>query len=280
MKIIDAHQHLWDMSLFSYSWCRAFPALDRSFRMDDYLEATQGLNVEKTVYVDADVDEPYLLAETRAVLSLADRTDNPLEGVVASSRPEQPGFRSYLDQIAGHPKLKGVRRVLHTQPDALSQGSTFTENIRSLSEYGLSFDLCVLARQLPIALELIRKCPDIHFILDHCGNPPVKQGTLEPWRAYVSEIADCPNVVCKVSGLVANADPEKWTPVDLRPFLEHAFECFGWERVLFGSDWPVCTLVASYRRWVEALSFIVRSESEENRNKLFHENALRVYRLA
>jgi predicted TIM-barrel fold metal-dependent hydrolase len=143
MKIIGTHQHLWDMDLFSYSWCQAFPTLNRSFRMGDYLEAARGLGVEKTVYVDADVNKPYILAETRTLLSLADRTDNPLEGVVASSRPEKDYFRRYLDQIAGHPQLKGVRRVLHTQPDALSQSGTFIENVRVLSEYGLSFDLCV-----------------------------------------------------------------------------------------------------------------------------------------
>lgn len=279
MKIIDTHQHLWDMDLFPYSWCHAFPALNRSFRMADYLEAARGLGVEKTVYVDADVDEPYILAETRTVLSLADRTDNPLEGVVASSRPEHEDFRHYLDQIAGHPKLKGVRRVLHTQPDELSQSGTFIENIRSLSEYGLSFDVCVLARQLPIALDLVRRCPDVRFVLDHCGNPLVKEKLLEPWRRYIREIAGCPNVVCKVSGLVANADPQNWTPEDLRPFLEPVLECFGRDRVVFGSDWPVCTLAASYARWVGALSALTRSESEENRSKLFHENAVRVYRL-
>jgi len=279
MKIIDTHQHLWDMDLFPYSWCQALPALNRSFRMGDYLEAAQGLDVEKTVYVDADVDEPYILAETRSVLSLADRTDNPLAGVVASSRPERDAFRRYLDQIAGHPKLKGVRRVLHTQPNELSRSGMFIENIRSLSQYGLSFDLCVLARQLPIAIELVRACPDVRFVLDHCGNPQVKKKLFEPWRTYIREISGCPNVVCKVSGLVTHADPRTWAPADLRPFIEHLLECFGWERVVFGSDWPVCTLAASYARWVEALSTLTASASEANRSKLFYENALRVYRL-
>jgi len=235
--------------------------------------------VEKTVYVDADVDEPYILAETRTLLALAEKTDNPLEGVVASSRPERHDFRRYLDQIGGHPKLKGVRRVLHTQPDELSRSTTFVENVRSLSYYGLSFDLCVLARQLPIVLELVGKCPDVQLVLDHCGNPQVKEKSLEPWQTHLKEIAAFPNVACKVSGLVANADPQNWTPEDLRPFVEHVIESFGWDRVLFGSDWPVCTLAASCQRWVEALSTLAQSKHEENRSKLFYENAMRVYRL-
>ena len=114
---------------------------------------------------------------------------SPLEGVVASSRPERHDFRRYLDQIGGHPKLKGVRRVLHTQPDELSRSTTFVENVRSLSYYGLSFDLCVLARQLPIVLELVGKCPDVQLVLDHCGNPQVKEKSLEPWQTHLKEIA-------------------------------------------------------------------------------------------
>jgi len=288
MRIIDTHQHLWDLDLFSYAWLETVepgslaagrPTLNRSHRMADYLAATQGLGVEKSVHVEADVDEPYMLAETRHILALAGQPDNPLEGVVACARPETSGFRGYLDQIAGHPKLKGIRRILHTQPDELGQTQTFKDHLRSLAGYGISFDVCVLARQLPIAIELVRYCPEVAFILDHCGVPAVKDRVLEPWRSHIREIAGFPNVVCKVSGLVAYANLNRWTPNDLRPYVEYVIECFGWERVMFGSDWPVCTLAASFRQWVEALSLITADAGEANRSKLFHDNALRVYRL-
>jgi len=118
------------------------------------------------------------------------------------------------------------------------------------------------------------------FILDHCGVPQIKEKKLDPWRSYITEIAKFPNVSCKISGLVAYADPQKWTAEDLRPFVEHAIASFGWDRVLFGSDWPVCTLSASYRRWVEALQTITQSAGDDNQKKLFHDNALRVYRLS
>jgi predicted TIM-barrel fold metal-dependent hydrolase len=279
MQIIDAHQHLWDPELFRYSWLQGVPRLNHAFRMPDYLEATQGLNVVKSVHLEADVDEPFMLDETRYLLALADEPDNPLTGVVACARPEKEDFRTYLDKIAGHPKLKGIRRVLHTQPDDVCQGKTFVQNIGVLADYGLSFDLCVLARQLPLAIKLASMCPDVIFILDHCGVPQVKERILDPWRSHIAEIAKLPTVYCKVSGLVAYADPARWTQDDLRPYVEHVISCFGWDRVLFGSDWPVCTLSASYKQWVEALLSITRTASVANQGKLFHDNASRVYRL-
>ena len=279
MQIVDTHQHLWDLDLFRYSWLGSLPALNRSFRMSDYLAAAKGLDVVKSVHLEADVDESYMLDETRHVLALGNQPDNPLEGIVACGRPESDDFKSYLDQIAGHPKLKGIRRVLHTQPDEVGQGVTFINNVALLSGYGLSFDLCVLARQIPIAIRLVSKCPDVVFILDHCGVPQVREKNLDPWRSYITEIAKFSNVSCKISGLVAYADPQRWTTDDLRPFVEHAIASFGWDRVLFGSDWPVCTLSASYQQWVAALKEITRDAGEVKQRKLFRDNALRVYRL-
>jgi len=279
MQIVDTHQHLWDKDLFHYSWLDTIPQLNRSFRMADYLAATKGLDVVKSLHLEADVDEPYMLDETRHLLALADQPDNPLEGIVACGRPENEDFKSYLDAIGGHAKLKGIRRVLHTQPDGVGQGVTFLKNVAALPDYGLSFDICVLARQLPIAIKLISSCPDVIFILDHCGVPQVKERNLDPWRSHIAEIAKFPNVSCKISGLVAYADPQSWTAEDLRPFIDHAIGSFGWDRVMFGSDWPVCTLSASYRQWVETLQAITQGAGEVNQRKLFHDNAVRVYRL-
>ncbi|HUI42500.1 MAG TPA: amidohydrolase [Terriglobia bacterium] len=289
LRIVDTHQHLWDLDLCSYAWIEAQPApsslaagrpgLRRSFRMPDYLEAVAGLGVEKTVHLEADVDEPYMLAETRHALALAADPNNPLSGVVACGRPEHDDFKEYLDQIAGHRALKGIRRVLHTMPDEVGQGRTFKDNVRSLAGYDLSFDICVLARQLPIALRLVEYCPEVNFVLDHCGVPQVKEKILDPWRADIRRLAALPNVCCKVSGIVAYADPERWTPADLRPYVEHVIDCFGWRRVMFGSDWPVCTLSASFRQWVDALSSITDGARPADRAGLFHDNAVRVYRL-
>jgi predicted TIM-barrel fold metal-dependent hydrolase len=279
MQIVDTHQHLWDLNLFRYAWLPSVPRLNRSFRMADYLEATRGLNVVQSVHVEADVDEPWMLAETQHLLGLANQPDNPLQGIVACGRPENPDFASYLEKIAGHSKLKGIRRLLHTQPDDVGRGELFIRNVGRLAEYALSFDICVLSRQLPIAISLVSRCPDVTFILDHCGVPQVKEKVLDPWRSDLAELAKLPNVACKISGLVAYADPLRWSVEDLRPYVEYAIACFGWDRVLFGSDWPVCTLAATYRQWTDALQTITQNAGAAKQKKLFHDNAIRIYRL-
>ena len=279
MRIVDTHQHLWDKDLFHYAWLETSPKLNRSFRLSDYQDATRGLEIEKTVFVECDVDEPEVQDETRHILHLAEQPGSRVAGVVASGRPEKNGFEAYLEKLQGQPKLKGIRRILHTQPDEVGQSKGFIENVRKLEQHSLSFDICVLARQLPIAIGLASQCSSVTFILDHCGVPPVKEKLLDPWREHIRELSKFPNVSCKISGLVAYADPISWKAEDLRPFVDHVLEAFGWDRVMFGSDWPVCTLAASYRQWVRTLLSLTQTASEVNQKKLFCENAIRVYRL-
>lgn len=279
MKIVDAHQHLWDISAFRYVWLESLPKLNRPFLLDDYQEATKGLTIERTVFVECDVDESQMRAEALHILSLAEQPANRIAGVIASARPEKNGFEAYIESLSHHPTLKGVRRILHTQPDDLGRGSLFVENMRKLASYGLSFDICVLARQLPIAISLVEQCPDVTFILDHCGVPDVKGSVLDPWREHIHRISQFPNVCCKVSGIVAYADPAHWTADDLRPFIEHILDSFGWDRVMFGSDWPVCTLAATYKQWLDVLIALTAGAGSASQIKLFHDNAIRVYRL-
>ncbi len=280
MEIIDTHQHLWDLERFSYSWTAGEPRLNRSFRMEDYLAATAGVGVVQSVHVEADIDERFMIDETKYLFELADRPDNPLAGVVAAARPESDEFGAHLAMIAGHPALKGIRRLLQSAPDELPTTTTFISNIRSLEAYGLSFDICAQARQLPYAIHLVRECPGVEFILDHCGNPEIRTGVSDLWRDSIAEIASLPNVVCKISGIVVNADREHWTSEDLRPSIEWVIACFGWDRVIFGSDWPVCTLASTLERWVRTLDELTAAAGEENRRKLFSGNARRVYKLS
>ena len=277
MELVDTHQHLWDLKRFPYSWCRGIPALNRSFHYRDYAAAAAGLGISKTVFVECDVDEPNALAEAQMIQEAADRHPS-IAGIVASCRPEHPGFREHLGQLARLPKVRGVRRILHTQPDGLSQGALFVENLRLLPSFGFSFDLCVLARQLPMAIALARQCPTVSFILDHCGVPDVRGGALDPWRAHIAEMAGLPNVVCKVSGLVAYAHPA-WSAGDLRPWVEHVIAQFGWDRVVWGGDWPVCTATATLAQWVGATRELTGGASERQRAGLFSGNACRVYRI-
>lgn len=278
MQIVDTHQHLWDLDLFQYSWTASQPALNRSFRFDDYYAATAGFDVVKTVHLECDVDELFMLGETQHILRLSEQPDNPLAGVVACCRPEHDDFPDYLAQIAGHPNLKGLRRILHVVPDEVSLTPCFVPNLRLLEAHNLSFDICVLARQLPLAIRLVQECPDVQFILDHIGNPSIAENDLAQWRVELAELASYPNVVCKVSGAITNASPN-WTAEELRPAIEHVINTFGWERVMFGSDWPVCTLKGTWKQWAEALIELTKDASTEQKNKLFQTNAERIYRL-
>ena len=280
MQIVDTHQHLWDLDLLPYSWTARSEKYNRSFRWNDYAEAIQGYDIVKTVFLECDVNEPFQLQEAQQLLKLSEQPDNTLSGIVAGCRPESPDFLAYLDQIVGHPNLKGLRRILHVIPDEVSYSPHFIPHLRALAQHNLSFDLCFFARQLPLAMRLVRACPDTQFILDHCGNPDLTNADLSVWRAAITELARFPNLTCKVSGIVVNTKPEGWTTNDLRPTVEHLIENFGWERLMFGSDWPVCTAAATFSQWVDALIEITKSAGEENQKKLFQTNAERIYRLS
>jgi len=277
MHLVDTHQHLWDLDRLPYSWCAGLPALNRSFRIDDYAAAAAGCGITKTVFMECDVDSPHQLAEAVAVQALADA--HPLiAGLVASARPENADFPAQLEVLVRLPKLRGLRRVLHVVPDAVSQQPLFRENLRRLPALNLTFDLCVLARQLPLARELADACPEVTFILDHCGVPDVKGRAFDPWRAGITALAERPNVNCKISGLVAYADAA-WTTADLRPWVEHVITCFGWDRVVWGGDWPVCTLGAPLARWVAATRELLAQATPDQQAKIYHHNAQRLYRV-
>jgi len=278
MHLVDTHQHLWDLTRLPYSWCTSIPALHRSFSLVDYHAAAERTGITKTVFMECDVDDPHQLAEAQQVQRLAD-ADPLIQGIVASGRPENDGFREHLRALAQLPRLRGIRRVLHVQRDELCLEPRFAENLRLLPEYGLTFDVCALPRQLANVRTMVERCPEVTFIIDHVGVPDVKNRMDEPWRSGLARLAELPNVNCKISGLVAYADPAAWTPEDLRPYFEHALACFGWERLVWGGDWPVCTLSAPLIRWVEATHALTARATAEQRALLYHRNAERIYRI-
>ncbi len=276
MRIIDTHLHLVDRGRFRYPWLDALPALDRNWPLDLYRAEAAAAGIDASLHMEVDVAEADQEAETAWAAGLSPA----VVGVVAAARPESRDFPAALDRLARSPAVRGLRRILHTSPDALGLTPLFAENLRRLPAYGLTFDLCVLARQLPVAATIARACPDTMFVLDHCGVPDVRARALDPWRADIAELAALPNVACKVSGIVAYADPGGWSVDDLRPYVEHVIGRFGWDRVVWGSDWPVCTLTADLTRWVAATRTLVAGASADEQARLWHRNAQRLYRLA
>ena len=281
--IVDTHQHMWDLDRFSLPWTKGEKQLARNFQMSDYLRATSGLNIAQTVYMEVDVDPTQQEAEARYAIELCQRDDNPMAAAVISGRPSHEGFREYLLKFKDSPQIKGLRQVLHgpSTPQGYCLDPKFVRGIQLLGERGLSFDLCLRSGELLDADKLVAQCPHTRFIVDHCGNMSVQEtdpARRKPWMEGMRHLADHDHVVCKVSGIVASATPE-WTVKQLAPNIQFTLDAFGLDRVMFGGDWPVCTLRASFRRWVEALNEITQERSAAERRKLFHDNAVRFYGL-
>jgi predicted TIM-barrel fold metal-dependent hydrolase/DNA-binding IclR family transcriptional regulator len=274
-KLIDTHCHLIYLQRLRYPWLHQVPPLNRDFMLEDYLAQARAAGITDVVYMEVDVDESQMEAEVEFASGLGES----LKGIVAACRPESDGFAAYIERIAANPRVKGVRRVLHTQADALSQQKRFAINLRRLAQHGLSFDLCVRSNQLPIARQLAQQCPDVQFVLDHCGNPDLRGGGLDAWRADIHALAELPNVACKLSGIITQADPHHLETHDFRPVVDHVIEQFGWNRVLWGSDWPVCTLAAPLGRWMDTTKALVADASYDETGRLFSRNAERIYRL-
>jgi L-fuconolactonase len=279
--IIDPHQHLWDLSVLRLPWLPADGPLAGNHVMSDYLREAEGLGIEKTIYMEVDVDPSNHVKEAEYVLDLCELDDNPMVGAVIGGRPGSDGFEAYARRFAENPFVKGVRQCLHvtTTPPGYCVDPSFVRDIRLLGELGLRFDLCLRPAELLDGAKLAEICPGTQFILDHCGNGDVQAQDRSQWKRDMAEIARRPNVVCKVSGIVATAKPNAWTPDDLAPIINHTVSVFGIDRVMFASDWPVCTLTSSLRQWAEALRTIVASWDETDRSMLFHDNAVNVYRL-
>jgi L-fuconolactonase len=281
LPIVDTHVHLWDLARFRLPWLEGASGLNRNFLWQDYRQAAEGLDVVKAVYMEVDVDPSQQEREADTVAELCRRGDTVLAAAVISGRPASDRFAAYIKRFAAQPVIKGVRQVLHGPgtPPGTCLDPAFIRGIRLLGELGLSFDLCMRPGELPDGAKLAEACPGTSFILDHCGNPEVFARDLTPWKKHLALVAGRPNVCCKVSGIVASTGGRPWKPEDLAPIINHVLAAFGPDRVVFGGDWPVCLLGASLARWVQALREVVRERGVGERRKLFHDNAVRVYRL-
>lgn len=277
--IVDTHLHLIDKSALTYPWLTGVPPLNRDFLYAEYAREAEKAGITDILHMEVDVAEAEQQGEIDYVKAKSKEPGNRIRGVIASCQPEDQSFAGYLERQKADPFVKGFRRVLHVMPDDLSESALFRENIRRMEGSGLSFDLCVLPHQIPKAVALADLAPGVQFILDHCGVPNIKQNAEHPWRENIAEIAKRPNVTAKISGVVAYADGSKWTAETLRPWVEHVIARFGWDRVVWGSDWPVCTLGGGLTRWVEATRALLAGCSDGERGRLLAGNAKRIWGL-
>ena len=280
--MIDTHIHLLEPDRFTYEWTKGFPALTGRFDLSDYQKASADTGIQAGVFMEVDCEES--ADEARYFCSLAEQPGCLIQAVVAAARPESPDFERNLEAMA-HPRLTGIRRVLHTHPDELSQSSLFRENVSHLGALGLSFDLCVLQRQLPLALDLVRACPQTTFILDHCGVPeisandaPAGAGFLA-WKKSIRALAAEPNVNGKISGITAYAPEPLRNAEGLRPYIETMLEAFGLARLVWGGDWPVVNLGDGLLAWSNITRDLLSELTPDERTLILSTNAKKIYRI-
>ncbi|GGE04106.1 amidohydrolase [Aureimonas endophytica] len=276
--IVDAHVHLYDPARIAYPWLASVPAIDGAFLPADFDAARGPVAVESLVFVEVDAAPGRELDEARFVAELAE--EDARIGAIVASAPVERGaaVAEDLERLRTLPRVTGVRRLIQGHADpAYCLAPDFVAGVREVGRAGFTFDLCIRHWQLASATELVRRCPDVSFVLDHIAKPPIAEGGREPWRTEMRAIAELPNVVLKVSGVVTEADPEAWTVEDIRPYVEHSLDCFGFARCLFGSDWPVVNLAASYTRWIEVLDECLAGVPEAELRRFYRDNAIRTY---
>jgi L-fuconolactonase len=272
---IDAHQHFWHYDPVRDAWITDEMSVIRRDCLPEELEShCQASHIDGTIAVQADQSEQ----ETEFLLGLAER--HPLiHGVVGWVDLRAPDLAERLEHFRRFPKLRGVRHIAQAEPDDFFTQEDVLRGVGHLRAFGLTYDVLVYAHQLPAALALVDRLPDQPFVVDHLAKPRIRDGAMEPWTSHMQTLAEHPNVCCKVSGMVTEADWERWRPEDLRPYLDVVFEAFGADRLMFGSDWPVCLLAASYQRVVEVVETYASQVSASDRESVFGGTAARFYGL-
>ena len=278
--IVDTHLHLWDLGKLRYPWLDNVPLLNRNHLIEDYRKACGPVQVAKMVFLQCECDFSQFQQEAEWVTEVAS-IDPRIRGIVPWAPLENgDAADEALARLAANPRVKGIRRIIQFEPDpGFCLRPDFVRGVQLLERHGLSFDICIKCHQMLNTIELVKRCPGVSFVLDHIGKPNIKEGELEPWRAQLRELAALPNVWCKVSGLVTEADFEKWTAADLRPYLDHVFDCFGFDRTMFGGDWPVSTQATDYPRWVATLDEALAGCSPDELHRLYVRNAEAFYRV-
>lgn len=274
MNIIDSHVHFWDPERFCYLWLEDILSLKRPFLPVDYIQATLGTEISGLVFVQADCLSEQGLSEVDWVAGL----EAPVLAIVGFAPLELGDAVSpHLEKLRQRPLVKGVRRIIQSEEAEFSIKRDFVRGVQKLAEYDFCFDICVKHHQLPAVIELVQYCPEVKFVLDHVGKPDIARGGFESWRDHISSLAGFTNVWCKLSGVITEANWDRWTVEEIRLYLAHVLEAFGIDRVMFGSDWPVVNLAGSFTVWLDALQWVVNSLNNGEKRKMFSENAGKFY---
>ena len=273
---IDAHHHLWRYTAEEYEWIdRSMTRLQRDYTPADLSQAIASAGIDGTIAVQARQS----MDETHDLLSLAE-THPFIEAVVGWAPIADAEFPSRLERLAAHPKLKGLRHVIQSEPDDdFILGGDFNRGIATMQPSGLVYEILIYERHLPQTIKFVDAHPNQTFVLDHVAKPRIREHILSPWRERIHELARRENVFCKVSGMTTEADWQSWTEASLHPYLDRVFEAFGPSRLMMGSDWPVCLLATEYAQWFDLLDRYAAKLSQHEREQFQGGTAIRVYGL-
>jgi L-fuconolactonase len=274
---LDSHQHFWEYDPAEYPWItEKLARIRRSFLPPDLDPELKGAGIDGCIAVQA----RQTVEESRWLLGLADRYDF-IKGVVGWVDLRAPDVEKDLEMLARHPKFVGVRHVAQDEPDdRFLVGKDFLRGISKLKQFDLAYDILIFPKQLPAAIELVNRFPEQRFVLDHIAKPVIREQLMEPWRGQIRELAKAPNVMCKVSGIVTETEWEAWREQEFSPYLDVVAEAFGFERLMFGSDWPVCLLAAEYRQVYGVIKSWLDKRGAKRAADVIEENGARFYRVA
>ena len=275
---IDSHQHFWYYTIEEYGWIdNTMAGLKKDHLPDDLAQILKANGFAGSVAVQA----RQTVQETEWLLDCAEK--NPfIKGVVGWLDVRHERLDEQLATFAAHPKLVGVRHVVQGEPDRFILGDAFMRGIEKLLAYNLAYDILIFPKQLPATIEFVENFPDHRFVLDHIAKPNIKDGIISPWDEQIDQLAAFPNVYCKVSGMVTEADWRHWTILDFEPYLDVIINAFSMDRLMFGSDWPVCTVAATYDKVIGMLESWLNKHnfSEAEKAAFWGGNAVRFYQLA
>ena len=271
---IDAHQHFWQYNPAEHVWMNdEMTILKQDYLPDDLKPLLESVEFDGTIAVQARQN----LQETEWLLELSDQYDF-IKGVVGWVDLRSPEIRNQLEKYSKHPKLKGVRHIVHDEPDDnFMLLPEFQNGIAQLKDFHLTYDLLLFYHHLSVAVKLVEKFPEQAFVLDHISKPVIKDKMISPWREDIQELAGYANVCCKVSGMVTETHWGQWKPEDFTPYLDIVFEAFGPDRIMIGSDWPVCKLSGDYQSVMNIVIDYLQQFSEEIQAKILGGNCARFY---
>ena len=277
MDLIDTHQHLILRGKLGYAWTRGEPSLAGSFTRADYAALVEGSGVVGTIFMETGVDDSDYRAEARLVAGMVGEGTLPMFGQIASCRPEtDQGFDAWLEECR-HLKVVGFRRILQVMPDDTSRAENYRRNVRKIGKAGWPVDLCFHSRQLAIAAELVRACPNVRFMLDHCGTPDIAGNDFSAWSERMADLARLPNLFVKLSGVTAYCAPGQTTLENVRPYVETVLTLFGPQRMVWGGDWPVVDLGSGLPEWIAMTRAFLSALSPDEQAAIGHGNARRFY---